>query len=109
MAKTPTARNASSFTRDSKAMAIMRPSWRPLTAPREVPKRMVNSVIRTQKPNARVPWDAFGERISAVSEMARICKAMSGVTPTSITSVVAVPAQGDRYLNAIRSARELNW
>ena len=47
-------------------------------------------------------------KILAVSATALICNAIRGVTPIRITNVVMVPAQGDRYRKAIRSARELS-
>ena len=49
-----------------------------------------------QKPTATGPCAASAEIMSAVSATARICNAIKGVTPTSITKVVIVPAQGDR-------------
>ena len=81
---------------DSKAIAITSPSCCVRPGLREVPNKMANSVIKTQKPIAIEPWEAAGVRMSAVSATARICSAMSGVTPTRITSVVAVPTHGER-------------
>ena len=109
IAKAPTARYAISFTNDSKAIAIKRPSWRVLPAWVEVPNKIANRVIRIQKINAMEPLLVDDAKILAVSATALICNAIRGVTPMRITYVVMVPAQGDRYRKAIRSARELSW
>ena len=89
-------------------MAIISPSCCVRPGRLDVPKSIANKVISTQKPTAIDPWDAAGDKRSAVSATARICRAISGVTPTKITSVVTVPTHGERYLNAKRSARELS-
>ena len=96
MANAPTARNATSFTSDSKAMAMTRPLWRFLPALCEVPNRIENKVMMTQNTTATPPLAASGERMPAVSETARICKAMIGTTAARVSSVTRVPARRER-------------
>ena len=96
IAKAPTARKAISLTRDSNAIAIIKPSCRVLPARFDVPNRIANSVIKTQKPNAMEPLVVDEASMLAVSATALICRAMRGVTPIRITIVVIVPAHGDR-------------
>ena len=86
--KIPTARKAASLTRDSKAMAATRPSWRSLASMWRVPKRMVkmaSSRATTKAVSCQIGWVAAGSgmtmagyswRMVKLREIALSCRAM---------------------------------
>ncbi len=97
----PTARKATSFTSDSKAMAATIPSWRSEASRWRVPNRMVNVASSNAIQNAVSAWIGTASRWAGITtsgywtssvklfETAFSCSAMYGTTPITAITVTS--------------------
>ena len=97
----PTARNATSLTSDSKAMAATMPSWRSEASRCRVPNRIVNVASRSAIQNAVSAWIGTASRCAGITtsgywtrmvkllDTAFSCSAMYGRTPITAMMVTS--------------------